>query len=175
MIISLIGYMGSGKSLISKKLSEKINFNLLDLDKVISEQEMSEIPQIFKEKGEIYFRKREKEILEHLLNTQKSTVFSLGGGTPVYYNNIDTINTLSESIYLRTSVKNLHKRLIKEKSSRPLIAHIKDNDQLLEFIAKHLFERQAYYSKAKYIVDTDDKSPDEIVNEIISLLNLQHH
>ncbi len=66
---------------------------------------MREIPQIFKEKGEIYFRKREKEILEHLLNTQKSTILSLGGGTPVYYNNIDVINALSESIYLRTSVK----------------------------------------------------------------------
>ena len=63
MIISLIGYMGSGKSHISKLLSGKINFQLFDLDKVISTKYQQTIPEIFQNKGEIFFRKLEKETL----------------------------------------------------------------------------------------------------------------
>ena len=90
---------------------------------------------------------------------------SVGGGTPAYYNNIEVINQNSESIFLRTSVKTLTERLLKQKQKRPLIANIADED-LPEFIAKHLFERNFYYSKAKYTVDTDDKEVGDIVEEI---------
>ena len=64
MIISLVGYMGSGKSHISKTLGEKINFKIFDLDKEISKKKNMTIPEIFEKKGEIYFRKSEKETLE---------------------------------------------------------------------------------------------------------------
>lgn len=169
MIISLVGYMGSGKSHISKILSEKLNFRLIDLDKEISKRNKLTIPEIFAKKGEIYFRKLEREALEEILATEENLVLSLGGGTPAYYNNMEIINTNSKSIFLRASVETLTERLSKQKEKRPLIANISDED-LPEFIAKHLFERNAFYGKAQFQVNTDSREPEEIVTEIIEKL-----
>ncbi|KUJ51213.1 shikimate kinase [Chryseobacterium sp. JAH] len=171
MIISLVGYMGSGKSHISKILSEKINFKLIDLDREISRRNKLTIPEIFEKKGEIYFRKQEREILEELLATEENIILSLGGGTPVYYNNMEIINHNSKSIFLRTSINTLIERISKQKEKRPLIANISD-ENLPEFIAKHLFERNQFYSKAQFIISTDAKEPEEIMNEIIEKLYL---
>lgn len=171
MIISLAGYMGSGKSHIAKILSDKTGFKLIDLDKEIISRNKSTIAEIFSKKGEIFFRKQEREILEEILATQNNAVLSLGGGTPAYYNNMEVINSSSMSIFLRTSVTTLSERLKKQKAKRPLIANISDDD-LPEFIAKHLFERNPFYSKCRFTVDTDRKEPEEIVEEIIQLLHL---
>ncbi len=171
MIISLVGYMGSGKSHISKILGEKINFKIFDLDKEISKKKNKTIPEIFEKKGEIYFRKSEKETLEELLATQENCIISLGGGTPVYYNNMEILNNNSITIYLRANIGTLVQRLSKQKEKRPLIARISDED-LPEFIAKHLFERNIFYNKAQYVVDTDHKTPEEIVEEITTILQL---
>jgi len=171
MIISLIGYMGSGKSHISKILSDRINFKLIDLDKEISWRNKLTIPEIFDKKGEIYFRKTEREILEEILATEENIVLSLGGGTPAYYNNMEIINHNSKSVFLRASIPTLTARLSKQKEKRPLIANIPDED-LPEFIAKHLFERNAYYSKAQFTVSTDNRQPEDIVTEITEKLYL---
>lgn len=169
MIISLVGYMGSGKSHISKILSEKLNFKLIDLDKEIVSRYKMPITEIFEKKGELFFRKAEREVLKDVLKTESDLILSLGGGTPVYYNNMEMINSQSESVFLRASVGSLFRRLVRNKSKRVLIARIKDED-LSEFIAKHLFERTPYYNQAKYTVDTDNKSVDEVSEEIIHLL-----
>lgn len=169
MIISLVGYMGSGKSLISKNLSQKLHYKHLDLDKEISKRLNAEITEIFEKRGELFFRKKERETLEELLATQENIILSLGGGTPAYYNNMEVINDRSESIFLKANIKTLTERLILNKQKRPLIAKIDDGD-LPEFIAKHLFERLAYYNKSKYSVSTDNKSINDIVAEIIHLL-----
>lgn len=171
MIISLVGYMGSGKSHISKILSDKLNFKLIDLDKEISKRNKMTIPEIFDKKGEIYFRKLERETLEEILASEKNTILSLGGGTPVYYNNMEIINHNSKSIFLRASVATLAERLSKQKEKRPLIANITD-ENLAEFIAKHLFERNDFYNKAQISIITDNRTPEDIVNEITEKLYL---
>ncbi|UOU98607.1 AAA family ATPase [Chryseobacterium daecheongense] len=171
MIISLVGYMGSGKSHVSKILSEKLNFKLIDLDKEISKRNKLTIPEIFEKKGEIYFRKLERETLEEILATQENIILSLGGGTPVYYNNMEIINLSSKSVFLKASVASLTERLSKQKEKRPLIANISD-ENLPEFIAKHLFERNEFYNKAQFGVNTDSRDPEDIVNEIIEKLYL---
>lgn len=171
MIISLAGYMGSGKSHIAKLLSDKINFELIDLDKEIIAKNKFSIAEIFEKKGEIFFRKLERETLEEILATRESIVLSLGGGTPVYYNNIDVINDRSESIYLQASVSTLVNRLEPNKAKRPLIANL-EAEALPEFIAKHLFERTPYYAKCKYTVSTNEREPEEVVANIIDLLDL---
>lgn len=171
MIISLTGYMGSGKSHISKILSDKLNFKLIDLDKEISKKNKLTIPEIFDKKGEIYFRKLERETLEEILASEENVVLSLGGGTPVYYNNMEIINHNSKSFFLRASVGTLTERLLKQKDKRPLIANI-DDKNLAEFIAKHLFERNPFYSKAQYQINTDRRIPEDIVNEIAEKLYL---
>lgn len=172
MIISLLGYMGSGKSHISKLLSSKLNFKLIDLDKEIIKRNNCSIPEIFQKKGEIFFRKQEREALEEVLATEQNAILSLGGGTPVYYNNMDVINQNSISIYLSANIPTLTQRLYKQKDKRPLIANISD-EALPEFIAKHLFERNPFYRKAQFMVSTDEKTPEEIVDEIIHLLPIR--
>ena len=171
MIISLLGYMGSGKSHVSKNLSKKLNFPLIDLDQKISEENLLSIPEIFQTKGEIFFRKEEKRVLENILNEEKDIILSLGGGTPVYYNNMDLINEKSKSIFLRASVKTLTERVLLQKNTRPLIATLNDDD-IPEFIAKHLFERNPFYSKSHFTVDTDSKTANDISAEIIKLLKI---
>ena len=166
MIISLVGYMGSGKSHISKLLSSKLHYKLLDLDKEISLRLNKSIPEIFQNDGEIYFRKKEKEILEDILQEKENSILSVGGGTPTFYRNMDAINEKSTSFFLRTSVKTLSERILKNKEKRPLLARIPD-EELPEFIAKHLFERNQFYQKANYIIETEGKSPEEILKEII--------
>ena len=81
---------------------------------------------------------------------------------------MELINNHTQSVFLRTSVKTLTERLLKQKQKRPLIASQKDED-LPEFIAKHLFERNVYYSQAKFTVDTDGKVPEQIADEIAAL------
>lgn len=171
MIISLLGYMGSGKSHISKNLSQKINFKLIDLDQQISDEHQQTIPEIFEKKGEIYFRKEEKKILEELLNSDENLILSLGGGTPVYYDNMNIINQKSKSIFLRASVNTLTNRVLLQKSTRPLIAKLEDSD-IPEFIAKHLFERNPFYSQAHFTIDTDSKNAVEISDEIMKKLEI---
>lgn len=171
MIIALAGYMGCGKSHVSKILSDKLNFKRIDLDKEISSRNNASISEIFEKKGEIYFRKLENELLKEILATEKNAVLSLGGGTPVYYNNMELINAHTESVFLRASVTTLAQRLSKQKAKRPIISNINQED-FPEFIAKHLFERNAYYSQCKHTVGTDDKTPEKITEEIIQLLGL---
>ena len=84
---------------------------------------------------------------------------------------MEVLNNNSITIYLRANIGTLVQRLSKQKEKRPLIARISDED-LPEFIAKHLFERNIFYNKAQYVVDTDYKTPEEIVEEITTILQL---
>ena len=163
--------MGSGKTLVSKELNILNNFKIFDLDTEISKQNNRSITEIFKEKGEIFFRKTEKEVLEKILSTAKNIILSLGGGTPCYYNNIDSINEKTISVFLKTNVKTLAQRLSSEKDKRPLIQNI-SNEDLPEFIAKHLFERNPFYNQAKITINTDNLSAKEIAEEILTKIKL---
>ena len=73
------------------------------------------------------------------------------------------------SIYLKANVETLTNRLINERQKRPLISSF-SVAEFSEYIAKHLFERNYYYSQSKYTINVDTKSPDEVVDEIIQLL-----
>ena len=157
--------MGSGKSTVAQILGEKRGWPVIDLDDYISEEEGLIIPRIFETKGEIYFRKMESIYLAELLKSDQSFVLALGGGTPCYANNMDVIVNKSDSYYLKAGIGTLSERLIKEKDHRPLVANLSE-DQLTEFIAKHLFERRSFYEKAGTIVVIDGKNPEQIASEI---------
>ena len=161
--------MGSGKSVIGKKLSEVLNYNYLDLDDYIQLKEYKTITDIFKEKGEIYFRKIETKFLKEIIDEKTNTVISLGGGTPCYGENMSIIKNAhhASSIYLKTSISALTERLFSEKNHRPLIAHIEDKKELIEFIGKHMFERSPYYNQSDIVLDTDQKSIDKVVESIV--------
>jgi len=169
MKVILLGYMGSGKSTISKSIASNMGIEALDLDDYIVEREGNSINNIFKNKGEIYFRLKENEYLGELLNNDKSFVLALGGGTPCYANNMNLIVENAKSVYLKGNINTLFERLLENKASRPLISDLND-EKLKEFIAKHLFERAPFYEQANHIVNIDNKSIDKIVEEIGKLI-----
>ncbi|WP_422091256.1 shikimate kinase [Tenacibaculum ovolyticum] len=172
MKIVLIGYMASGKSTIGRLLSQKMNFSFIDLDDYIEEKEKMTVSEIFEKKGEIYFRKAEHLYLKELMLLDKDIVLSLGGGTPCYAGNMDIITEYknTNAIYLKTSIATIVERLTNEKNQRPLVARLKE-DELAEFVAKHLFERSYFYNKSKYKLAVDTKNTAEIVEEIYQLLS----
>ncbi|MEC4005277.1 shikimate kinase [Flavobacterium sp. SUN052] len=168
--VVLIGYMGSGKSVLSQKLSEKSKIPFLELDEIIEQKCNLTIEKIFETKGELFFRKIESELFTNFLLNDEDLIISTGGGTPCYFNNHELLKNKNViSIYLKASITTLKNRLIKEKLRRPLISNLEDNE-VEEFIAKHLFERSYYYNQATFKVAVDTKSIEEIVQEILVLL-----
>lgn len=165
MKVVLVGYMASGKSIISKELGEKLGMEVIDLDDYITKKEKMSIPELFKNKGEIYFRTIENKYLKELLEQKEDFILATGGGTPCYANNMKWIKENATSVYLKASIPTIADRVIKEKETRPLIKEIKDTD-LKEFIAKHLFERSEFYNQADFTLSVDNKSVNEIVKEI---------
>ncbi|WP_166965466.1 shikimate kinase [Yeosuana marina] len=172
MIVILIGYMASGKSTIGKILAEKLHYDFIDLDSYIESNEGISVQNIFKNKGEIYFRKLETLFLNEIIDTKNNVILSLGGGTPCYGKNMSIIQNAShvKSFYLKASISFLVNRLKTRKSKRPLIAHLETEDELTEFIGKHLFERAPYYEQANFKISIDNKSRNKIAKEIVSYL-----
>ncbi|WP_299527465.1 shikimate kinase [uncultured Lutibacter sp.] len=169
MKIVLLGYMASGKSAVGTILSNKLEIQCIDLDNYIEEKEQLTISEIFQINGEIYFRKKESEYLQELLNLRETCIISVGGGTPCYGNNMELIETNSKSFYLKASIQTIFDRLSGETSQRPLVATI-GKENLKEYIAKHLFERSLFYQRAQHTISVDKKSIFTIVDEIIELL-----
>ena len=168
--IILLGYMGCGKSTIAKLVATNVGLPYLDLDEIIEKRENTTIKKLFSDKGELYFRKLEHEILSDLMNSQDSFILSLGGGTPCFANNHELLKGENKhAIYLSASIATLYNRLQNENENRPLIAN-KSEEEIKEFIAKNLFDRSFYYNQAKYKVTVDNKSVGEIVAEIEKIL-----
>ncbi|MFD2890778.1 shikimate kinase [Flavobacterium chuncheonense] len=168
--IVLIGYMGSGKSKIGENISKNIGIPFYDLDEIIENVEQDTIKNIFQAKGEVFFRKKESVVFREFLNNNDNFILALGGGTSCYANNHELLNQDGVvSIYLKASIATLVERLSKEKSKRPLIAHLNDAE-LEDYIRKHLFDRGYYYLQAKHTVAVDNKSVKEISAEIENLL-----
>lgn len=162
--IILVGFMGSGKTSVGKLLSKRLNFEFKDTDEMIETLENNTINEIFRLHGERYFRDLETALLLSIKDTLKRTVLSTGGGMPVRESNRKLLKEIGHVVFLRTSVGTIAERLTGDKT-RPLLK----NGNLNETVEKLLAERTAYYEEAAdIIVDTDNKSVEDIVNEILS-------
>ena len=172
MKIFLLGYMASGKSYIGKRLAERIDQKFIDFDAEIEKREKSTISEIFATRGEIYFRKLERKVLEEMIGLDADAVVSLGGGTPCYGDNMELIKKMNSgtSFYLKLEVGTLTGRLELEKDHRPMISHLENKEDLEEFIRKHLFERGFYYNQSDHVIKCDSKSSEEIIDEILEKL-----
>ncbi|CAM2844938.1 shikimate kinase [Flavobacterium succinicans] len=168
--IVLLGYMGCGKSTIANNLSQKTAISYLDLDHFIEEKTNLSIKALFEKHGEVYFRKVEHQAFVEVLAMPGDRILGLGGGTPCYANNHVLLQQPDViSIYLKASIDTLFERLSKNRSKRPVIANLNE-EELKEFIAKHLFDRSFYYHQAQHILPIDGKSVAEIVASIELLL-----
>ncbi|MBS1947656.1 MAG: shikimate kinase [Bacteroidetes bacterium] len=163
MKIFLIGFMGSGKTYWGSLLSAKLKLPFFDLDSVIVDTEKKSIAEIFAQHGEEFFRYKEKEILEELVNDHDKFILSCGGGTPCFFNNIVFMKKHGKVVWLNTSVNVLKERLLKERTSRPLIKAIGDKE-LKAYIIRKLGERRMYYSQADVVVEEENISLTSLIN-----------
>lgn len=164
MLIYLVGYMGSGKTTVGKKIARKLGYDFTDLDQLIEETYNYTIPDIFNQFDEHAFRLLEQKTL-HTTFGFKNTVIATGGGAPCFYDNMEQINKHGISIYLSMSTAALVNRLLSAKKKRPLILE-KNREEVMEFIKGHLKERKAYYQKATIHVDGVNFQTDALYREI---------
>lgn len=165
MIVFLIGYMASGKSVVGRQLAHSLGCRFVDTDEWIEARTCKTIPQIFSEDGEDFFREKEKECLEFLLD-KDNMVIATGGGMPCFNDSISLMNELGETIYLSAQKQTLVNRLWTEKSNRPKISSCNTQEELTNVVSKHLSERGEFYKQSKYTMAVDDKSVLQITLEI---------
>lgn len=164
MTVFLIGFMGSGKSTLGKKLAAKLACEFIDLDAVIEQAEGKYIRDIIAESGESYFRKVESQSLQQLDLTDK--VIATGGGTPYYFDNMDWMKINGIAVYIELDEGVLYSRLkTTNLENRPLLKGL-DEDGLKSFIHDKLEERGPYYCQAQIIFDPMKKTLDDLVNSI---------
>jgi len=146
MKIFLVGFMGGGKSTLGKKLSELMNISFIDLDSKIEEGERKPVSEIFKSRGEEYFRNLEVEALRKTARIRHA-VIATGGGAPCFHDNMEWMNENGITVYLQAEPGELYHRLLKERETRPLLAHLGDV-ALFDFIMSSLAHREPYYAEA---------------------------
>tara|TARA_Y100000816_G_C25685263_1_gene362741 strand:+ start:77 stop:571 length:495 start_codon:yes stop_codon:yes gene_type:complete len=155
--------MGVGKSTIGKRLAAKLNLEFIDIDKIIEKKEKNTIREIFKNKGEKYFRKIEKKItLEEL--KRNNQVVALGGGAFINSAVRKEVKISCISFWLDSDMTFLLPRL-KNIKKRPLL----DHDELEKTINKIYSERKKIYNESNFKIKCNSVNKDKIVRKIIKL------
>jgi shikimate kinase len=163
--ILLIGFMGSGKSTISSELSNILNMKEIDMDQYIEEKEGRAIKEMFETDGEEYFRNRETQAVNDF-KSLKSVIISCGGGAVLRQENVEAMKEKGKIVLLTASPETTFER-VKSSSDRPIL----NGNMNIEFI-KQLMEKRAdkYKQAADITITTDNKTVQEICNELIASL-----
>ena len=168
--IFLIGYMGAGKTTVGKVLSRQLDLSFIDLDHYIEGRYHKTVSQLFDERGEESFREIERRMLREV-GSFEDVLVSTGGGTPCFFDNMDLMNEVGQTVYLKVSVNELANRLEISKSTRPVLKE-RSGDELKAFIAESLQGRESFYSKAAVIFNAEEMMTERDVQEIAEKLAL---
>lgn len=154
MRIYLIGFMGSGKSVIGRKLSAAMSYTFLDLDEAFETRYKINIHTFFQKYGEQEFRLLERKLLWET-RTLENHIIATGGGTPCFFDNMDFIRNHGTAVYLKVSIPVLVQRLQNSRKSRPLLRG-NTPESLEERIFAILEKRVPFYERAQVIVDEEN-------------------
>ena len=166
MRLYLIGYMGSGKSTVGRKIARFAHLRFIDTDSEVEKLEGASVADVITYQGEEYFRQVERRVLEKSAE-EDNVVVSTGGGLPVWGDNMERLSQLGASVYLRRTAENLISRLSPYgREKRPKFRGLND-EQLLSFMKSHMAEREPIYSKADLVIDCDTMSDSQIIDLII--------
>jgi shikimate kinase len=160
MNLILIGFMGSGKTTIGKALAQRLGLGYLDTDDMIEKQQGMEIKEIFSRYGESYFRRLEQEAVASL-PALEGYVVSLGGGTLMGHNNLETVKKAGQTIFLNAPLPKILNNL--KGKFRPLVGNAIEEDSLRQLLEKRL----PVYHKADIIIDTASLDVEQTIEEIL--------
>lgn len=165
--IALIGFMGAGKSTVSRYLKNMLAMDEVDIDAMIVKDQNMAIKDIFATHGEEYFRKCESEAIIRLKDCRQS-VISCGGGAVIREENVTNLKKISRIVLLTATPETILSR-VKESDERPIL----NGNMNVEFIKELMAKRADYYRKAAdVIIETDSKSMNQICEELIKALIL---
>jgi len=162
--IYLVGFMATGKTCVGKELTKRLNREFFDLDDLIEQRENMAIVDIFKQKGEPYFRKIEKEIVKEI-SSKKDLVVGCGGGAIVDEDNLAILKKSGLVICLKADVDIILERT-KATTQRPLL-NVQDPKGRVNDLLK---KREPFYNRADYSVDTTNLEIGEVVDKIITII-----
>lgn len=162
--IYLVGFMGTGKTVVGKALSRRLNVEFLDLDELIEKKENRLIKDIFSQSGEPYFRKIEKEAVK-CVSTRKDLIVACGGGVVLDSENTQILRDSGTIFCLAASVDTILVR-IKKNDLRPLL-NVENPREKIEGLLK---ERAPFYSRANYTIDTSNLSVEDVTTVILDYL-----
>lgn len=164
--IFLIGFMGSGKTTVGRRLAKRLGRDFVDLDEYLEKRLGITIPQIFTRFGECFFRDAEYDALQSVSKKNRQ-VIATGGGVVLRDENWKLMKKKGITIYLKASPEVLWSR-VKGNTARPLLQVENPYKKVLELLSK----RNALYEKADFIVDTENVSPQNVVEEIERMIKL---
>lgn len=168
--IILEGFMGSGKSTIASILADKLDMDLVDTDEAIEEAEGRKISEIFARDGEEAFRDMETELLQTIVSEHWSEmIISLGGGLPMREVNRELLKKAGKVVLLTATPDTVYERL-KDDTTRPLLQSEDPKARIREL---HTSRRNQYEAAADIVVETDDRTPEEIAELIIEMIGLE--
>jgi len=159
--IVLLGFMGTGKSAVGRRLAAEFHYQLVDTDQVIEEKTQKRIAEIFAEQGEAAFRRLESEVVVELAG-RTGCVISTGGGIVLNPKNLDLLGANGILVLLRSRPEVIFKRVQKRAGQRPLL---QKPDPLSE-IKRLLAEREPFYQRADITLDTSDMKLEDVVQQI---------
>lgn len=164
--VTLIGMMGAGKSCVAPLLAERLDRRAIEIDELIEQGEGMKIGEIFIAKGEAYFRRRERDVIQEIIN-EPPAVLSLGGGAFQWEATRQLLLAETVVVYLSASLEILCSRLQAGRDARPLLST--PGLDLQQTVRDLLERRGAYYGLAHYRVETDSHSPDDVARAIVTL------
>lgn len=161
--------INAGKTTLGQDLAEKLNYKFIDSDTRIVNSECCSINNIFKDNGEMYFRKLEKKLLHQIINDSRdvaNVVIATGGGMPCFFDNMDFMNNNGITIFLDVIIPEIIKRLSNEgNKQKPLLQGYKKKD-LFNLLTKLRSKRLKYYSSAQIKLCGDSISCKDIIDEL---------
>lgn len=165
----LVGYMGCGKSTLARKLGRRLSLAFADTDTLVEQREGASVADIFYYEGEESFRVAERAVLDEAIAGGVG-VISTGGGLPSWHDNMEHLNTVGMTIYLRRPAEQIARRMSPYgRQKRPRLRGLSD-EELLGFMQRDMAEREQFYSRAQLTIDCTSVTDEELVERILEYL-----
>jgi shikimate kinase len=163
--VLLIGFMGSGKTSVGKRIAARLGWRFADFDDAIEAEEGSSVAEIFASRGEAYFRALEERVAKGLL-AERNVVLASGGGWAAAPGRLETVPAGTASFWLQVSAPEALRRGSAAPGTRPLLSRADALQEAIRLIAR----RAPYYKEAMWAVDTERSSVDDVSDGILEIL-----